>query len=656
MLLKRRSGSFPVEFVDHGGEKFEFSSAPERVVCLNPSITEIIRALGAEKVLVGITYHDKVLSNRTSVVGGFLMPSTEKIQRLKPDVIFYSPIQEEIPEVFSSGRPKAIMLAPNSVEELFDTILFLSRLLDRLHRGIEVVDSLKKDIDHLQKKLKKTGCTRFRTIRIMGMEGDRLIIPGKGSFQNIMIKLAGGEPPEDVGEGNAASFDLKQWLQFDPQVVYGCEGDKSVVQKLRDTPGWRDVSAIKENRCFFYPCELTCRLSVRMATFVSRLAADVHVEEFSKEKNWINPPLFLSRREIQIPLVYIKKAYITTSWVFDFKNKSLLIEFKRPLRVISTLEGMRDNILFVGNHYTPPQCWSITHYLGLTSSRSMVYKALGLDKKITSFLFTGADMDNLSMEVRGYGKIKVCVLLTAGVESNAQRMSKDSGDFCEVGTINIIIMTNMRLTPRAMTRAIITATEAKTAALQDMDIRSSYTPMDNQATGTGTDNILVVEGEGEHVLDNAGGHSKLGELISTCVYNAVISAVEKQNQLIPNRNIFSRLMERRINLFSLIHSSNLIPPHKKKRFLQELDHVLLLKPYASFLELCLYLSDRYKRERNVDADSLEKWALSIAEDMASHTIKTLMKFSSSSWPFPLQLAIDAIFTGIFLRLGMEKRC
>ena len=56
------------------------------------------------------------------------------------------------------------------------------------------------------------------------------------------------------------------------------------------------------------------------------------------------------------------------------------------------------------------------------------------------------------------------------------RMSVDEGPFYEPGTINIVLLTNMKLSPRAMARAIITATEAKTAALQDLDVRSSVQP------------------------------------------------------------------------------------------------------------------------------------------------------------------------------------
>lgn len=92
-----------------------------------------------------------------------------------------------------------------------------------------------------------------------------------------------------------------------------------------------------------------------------------------------------------------------------------------------------------------------------------------------------------------------------------------------------------------MTRAMITATEGKTAALLDLDIRSSYGQGRYRATGTGTDNILVVEGRGPAVLDNAGGHTRLGELIGKAVHRAVTEAVKKQNGITSDLNIFRRL-------------------------------------------------------------------------------------------------------------------
>jgi len=140
------------------------------------------------------------------------------------------------------------------------------------------------------------------------------------------------------------------------------------------------------------------------------------------------------------------------------------------------------------------------------------------------------------VERQGDRSLLCSILVT--LKSNAVRMSVDEGRFYEPGTINIILLTNMKLSQRAMTRAIISATEAKTAALQDFDIRSSCTPLIHQATGTGTDNIIVVEGKGSKI-NNAGGHTKMGELIAKAVYEAVQEAVYKQNGMVFRRNVFS---------------------------------------------------------------------------------------------------------------------
>jgi adenosylcobinamide hydrolase len=45
-----------------------------------------------------------------------------------------------------------------------------------------------------------------------------------------------------------------------------------------------------------------------------------------------------------------------------------------------------------------------------------------------------------------------------------------------LGTINIILLTNAKLTDGSLATTIITATEAKSAALRHFDVRSTLTP------------------------------------------------------------------------------------------------------------------------------------------------------------------------------------
>ena len=75
----------------------------------------------------------------------------------------------------------------------------------------------------------------------------------------------------------------------------------------------------------------------------------------------------------------------------------------------------------------------------------------------------------------------------------------------------------------------MTATEAKTAALEDRGVRSTASPQ-LQATGTGTDSMIVVSGvDTDTVIRHTGGHTKMGELIAVSTKIAVGEALKNHD-------------------------------------------------------------------------------------------------------------------------------
>lgn len=95
-----------------------------------------------------------------------------------------------------------------------------------------------------------------------------------------------------------------------------------------------------------------------------------------------------------------------------------------------------------------------------------------------------------------------------------------------------MLFINKPLTPGTLTRTIVTATEAKTAVLQELAVNSRYS--DKLATGTGTDQIAVAALlNDEPPLTSAGKHVSLGELIGLAVYKAVKKTLALQNSLTP---------------------------------------------------------------------------------------------------------------------------
>ncbi|MCP8306505.1 MAG: adenosylcobinamide amidohydrolase [archaeon] len=209
----------------------------------------------------------------------------------------------------------------------------------------------------------------------------------------------------------------------------------------------------------------------------------------------------MKKREIMLKLEGTKAEILYHTYQ-NFKVNTLLVSFGEKRRVLSTWDGYKE-VSFVVNTHTPPPLskYTMKNYQEFEESFPAT---LGIPPREIAFLTTGVDMDNMAVCEKSYQEFMVCCLTTAGVKDNAQRMGVDEASWDGVfgnifGTINIILLTNAALRDGAMARAIITATEAKTATLQDMDIRSTYTPQ-NQATGTGTDNIIVVSGKGHYLL------------------------------------------------------------------------------------------------------------------------------------------------------------
>jgi len=640
--------AYPVGFVDSSGSQITVLERPRKIISLVPAITGIIFQLGAGDSLGGLTYQDTLPpeANQKRIVGSFLAPSLVQMDDLEPDVVFLSSLHQEVRDHFA-GRPcRMIDLESHSLADLYQNVLVLGAMFDREGQAKEIVESLRNKLQLISNKVDKIPQDkRIRVMRFMGL--DRVMTPGDDSFQNELIRAAGGIPPQLGKKGNAVEVTLEEWTRFDPQVIYGCGGDRELAEKFFSQPGWKDVDAVRMGRIAYFPCALTCRASVHTGEFVAWLASTVYEEQFAAEQNRVLPEKRVWAQPVEIALDYVRSARVDESTIFDFPNKTLVVEFKEPMRVTSTLEGERKGILAVGNHYTPPPCWSIMHRLGFDDCRNHIYKAIGKSKGNSCFLFTGADMGNLSMQKAQFKDMIVYALVTAGVEGNAVRMSVDEGRFYEPGTINVILMTNMKLSSRARTRAIISATEAKTAAMEDMDVRSSASPQRNQATGTGTDEVLVVEGKGTPI-DNAGGHCKMGELIAKAVYDGVKEAVYRQNGIAARRNVFRRLQERHLDLQRLLEKSEgPVDQHKGRRDLAPFEELLLQPRFASFIEAAFALSDAYERGQIATLELIEWWCQNVADEIAGTRIKKRMDYiTSSEVPIVMRMSLNALLNGL----------
>ncbi len=364
-----------ITFTDSTAKQISLQTAPARIVSLVPSVTEMLLQLGVDKEVVGVTIHDiwPAETAEKILVGGFFNPDLEKVATLEPDTIFYTEIQDGVVKRFEKSAT-LINLSVSTVDESFEHIRLLGRIFERNERAEEIIAEQQRQLLLIKKKMEQIPDEkRLRVVRVMGRE--KVMVPGDDSFQNEYIKRAGGIAPVFGEKGSIIEPDLLKWQEFNPQVIYGCGGDSKVLSILTQ-PGWSEVEAVKNNRFIFFPCDLTCRASTHTGYFVSWLAARLYGQYFSDLKQLALPTKVVESKPVELDFDYVLKAEKLYSDILDFRNKSLLIQLKEPMTILSTLDGWRGNIRYVGNHYFPPPSWGLSHDEGLEGLKKRIYGAL----------------------------------------------------------------------------------------------------------------------------------------------------------------------------------------------------------------------------------------------------------------------------------------
>ncbi len=177
------------------------------------------------------------------------------------------------------------------------------------------------------------------------------------------------------------------------------------------------------------------------------------------------------------------------------------------------------------------------------------YKKLGLSEDFVGMV-TYAMVKDYQLVSKNNHEAAVTVIATAGC-THAES-SGETIEFKQIeGTINIIVLVEGSPTDSCLASLIITATEAKTAALRDLDLRSRWSG--DEATGTITDAIVVAKTCQGPTIPYGGPASTLGQMVGYCTRKAVKEAVTnaKVGGYPPTRLIANRLQERHLPITKL---------------------------------------------------------------------------------------------------------
>lgn len=218
----------------------------KRVISLAPSNTEILFELGLGDKVVGVTnFCDYPIdTDDIEKIGSWTnLHEIKKIENLKPDLLLTSMYVPPAIKKWSEKKSvKLINLYPQTLQEIYNSILEVGTLFEKRTDALMIVNKMKRKIlEYNHDKKVKIYSEEFHKPPTVG-----------GNWVPELIEHAGGV---SMGRKGILSHevDLLDVAKFDPDIMllHWCGfGNKSSIRMIKERKGWDELRAVKNNKVF----------------------------------------------------------------------------------------------------------------------------------------------------------------------------------------------------------------------------------------------------------------------------------------------------------------------------------------------------------------------------------------------------------------------
>lgn len=278
-------GGYPLTLTDDAGRSVTIAAAPERVVSLAPSNTEIVCALGACDRLVGVTDFDNYPAE-VSAVPDVVINATvdvEKVVAAEPDLVLAAGNEltpsSVITELAGLGLP-VLVVYPGSLDEVISTVQLVGAALGTADATQSLVARMQGDRDAVLAAV--AGLPRPRVFYEVGVYEGVIYTAGDGSFLSSMIDLAGAEPI--LGDALTTSIALEDLVAADPELILLGDAtyDATITPaSVAARPGWGTMTAVVDGQIVVVLEDLIItRPGPRIIEGLAALARAIHPEAF----------------------------------------------------------------------------------------------------------------------------------------------------------------------------------------------------------------------------------------------------------------------------------------------------------------------------------------------------------------------------------------
>lgn len=270
-----------VTVTDSLGKEITLKEAPERIVSLIPSNTEILFALGLGDNVVGVNDTDNYPPEVESIqkIGG-IEYNLEMIISLQPDLVLahesamYS-LGDGVAQLEAAGIPVFVVKNAVNFEETYETIEQIGQLTNRLAEAKKVNESIQTKLTELQEKVKNV---EPKTVFIVVGAQPEIYAVGKGTYMDEMLNVLNIE--NAVTESDWPVYSAEDFVASDADIILTTyEPD---IEAIKANPLFATMKAVQSNQLLLVDGDTTSRQGPRLAEGVEKIAKAVYPELFNE--------------------------------------------------------------------------------------------------------------------------------------------------------------------------------------------------------------------------------------------------------------------------------------------------------------------------------------------------------------------------------------
>jgi iron complex transport system substrate-binding protein len=278
-------GGFPLQLTDQAGRLVRIEKAPEKIISLAPSNTEIVYALGLEDRLVGVTeycdYPEAAVEKPK--IGGFSTVDIEKVVAIGPDLILAANMHKEevIPRLEQLGLT-VLTLDPKTLEEVLESIALVGQSTGKVEEASRLVSDMEARVKEITDKTATLSAEQKPKLFYVLWYDPLSTAAGGTRIHDLMVKAGGNNIAANLT--GYPDMSLEAVININPQVIicgqaHGSGADLNY-QFVMNEPRFRNIDALKNNRVYQVDSDLVSRPGPRIIQGLELFAQFIHPEIF----------------------------------------------------------------------------------------------------------------------------------------------------------------------------------------------------------------------------------------------------------------------------------------------------------------------------------------------------------------------------------------